>query len=77
MLTNIPNPIAPHMQNALTLFASSNLFSPKSREISELPPSPNMSPKAIIKVNTGTTRDTPATSSCTPVKAIKYVSTML
>ena len=50
---------------------------PKSLEIKELPPSPKISPNAIIRVKIGDPRATPATRSVLPVPAIKYVSTIL
>ena len=43
----------------------------------ELPPSPKISPSAIIAVNIGAPRDTPATRLVFPVLAIKNVSTIL
>ena len=61
------------MQNALAFFAAVSFFSPSSLEMMELPPSPKISPKAIISVNTGTARETPATRYCLPVSAIKNI----
>ena len=52
-------------------------FSPKRREITELPPSPKISPRAIIRVKIGAPRETPATRLVLPVRAIKVVSTIL
>ena len=45
--------------------------------VKELPPSPKISPNAIIRVKIGDPRATPATRSVLPVPAIKYVSTIL
>ena len=43
----------------------------------KFPPSPKISPSAIIRVKIGDPRATPATRSVLPVPAIKYVSTIL
>jgi len=45
--------------------------------MAELPPSPKISPNAIMRLNTGAQRETPATRLVFWVFAINHVSTML
>ena len=45
--------------------------------MTELPPTPKMSPSAIISVKIGVPSDTPAISAVFPVHAMKKVSTIL
>lgn len=58
-------------------FASSSFLCPNNLAITELPPSPKISPSAIIAVNIGAPSDTPATRFVFPVLAMKNVSTIL
>ena len=52
-------------------------LTPNKREMTELPPSPNISPKAIINVNRGAHNETPATRFVFCVCDTKKVSTKL
>lgn len=57
----IPTAVQLHIQKADTFFAYSRRPYPIAREITEVPPMPNMVPTAIHSKNAGVARDTAAT----------------
>ena len=73
----IPTAIQLHIQKAHTFFAYSCFPWPIARDITDVPPTPNIVPTAIKIKNTGVAKDTAATWKASWVWPIKKVSARL